>query len=187
MGSDLLDLGVIHGRFQVLHNDHLKYLLAGKRLCRHLVVGITNPDPVLTTDVQADTKRSDPLANPLTYFERLIMVREALLEAGISMEEMTITPLPITRPELYKYYVPMDAVFFLSIYDQWGRKKLDQFRNIGLSTHVLWEVEPEEKGLSSSHVRQLMIEGGEWESLLPRAVLRLCRAWDIPARLGNMT
>ena len=26
------ELGVIHGRFQVLHNDHIKYLMAGKRL-----------------------------------------------------------------------------------------------------------------------------------------------------------
>jgi nicotinamide-nucleotide adenylyltransferase len=31
-------LGVIHGRFQVLHKDHLKYLLAGKSLCEHLVL-----------------------------------------------------------------------------------------------------------------------------------------------------
>ena len=40
--------GVINGRLQVLHNDHLKYLLAGKKRCDHLVVGITNPDPTLT-------------------------------------------------------------------------------------------------------------------------------------------
>jgi glycerol-3-phosphate cytidylyltransferase-like family protein len=32
------DVGVIHGRFQVLHNDHLKYLLLGKALFKHLVV-----------------------------------------------------------------------------------------------------------------------------------------------------
>jgi nicotinamide-nucleotide adenylyltransferase len=48
MTQVLYELGVIHGRFQVLHNDHLRYILAGKELCRHLVVGITNPDP--TTD-----------------------------------------------------------------------------------------------------------------------------------------
>ena len=31
--------GVIHGRFQVLSNDHLCYLLAGKARCCHLIVG----------------------------------------------------------------------------------------------------------------------------------------------------
>ncbi|MFW9878404.1 MAG: nicotinate-nucleotide adenylyltransferase, partial [Candidatus Thorarchaeota archaeon] len=29
------EIGVIHGRFQVLHNDHIKYLMAGKRLCKY--------------------------------------------------------------------------------------------------------------------------------------------------------
>jgi len=46
--------GVIHGRFQVLHNEPLKYLLAGKALCKHLVVGITNPDPSLIKSEPAD-------------------------------------------------------------------------------------------------------------------------------------
>ena len=62
----LYETVVIHGRIQVLHNDHLKYLLAGKAHCRRLVVGITNPDPFLTRNENADPKRSDPLANPLT-------------------------------------------------------------------------------------------------------------------------
>jgi hypothetical protein len=66
----MTDTGVIHGRFQVLHNDHLKYLLAGKARCRHLVVGITNPDPFLTKEDAAEPRRSEPGANPLTYFER---------------------------------------------------------------------------------------------------------------------
>ena len=180
---DGYDIGVIHGRFQVLHNDHLKYLMAGRKLCRHLVVGITNPDPVLTSSVDVDTNRSNAMANPLTYFERLIMVREVLLEAGLSHEEMTVTPFPITMPELYKYYLPMDAVYFLSIYDGWGQKKLDQFKSLNLNTHVLWKVPPEQKGLSSSEIRNLMMEGGAWEHLVPKAAARLCLAWDIAGRL----
>ena len=77
------DLGVIHGRFQVLHNDHMTYLLAGKSLCRHLVVGVTNPDPRLTGDDPSDPQRSSPEANPLTYYERQLMLREALQESGV--------------------------------------------------------------------------------------------------------
>jgi len=48
MKENKAETGVIHGRFQVLHNDHLKYLMEGMALCDHLVVGITNPDPILT-------------------------------------------------------------------------------------------------------------------------------------------
>jgi bifunctional ADP-heptose synthase (sugar kinase/adenylyltransferase) len=76
-------LGVIHGRFQVLHNDHLEYLMAGKARCAHLVVGITNPDPILSREDQADPVRSTLSANPLTYFERYQMVVAALNDDGV--------------------------------------------------------------------------------------------------------
>jgi nicotinamide mononucleotide adenylyltransferase len=180
------EVGVIHGRFQILHNDHLKYLLAGKKMCRHLVIGITNPDPHLTNEVDADHNRSGILSNPMTYYERLIMIREVMLEAGLTQEQMTITPLPITMPELFRYYVPMDALFLLSIYDDWGRLKLAQFKSMELKTHVLWEVKPEQKGISASDVRKLMLKDKPWEHLVPRAAARLLEAWDIPGRLKEI-
>lgn len=181
-----IDTGVIHGRFQVLHNDHLKYLLAGARLCRHLVVGITNPDPLLTKVEEFDKKRSDSLANPLTYYERYIMVRAVMEEAGIDSTQFSIVPLPITHPELYRYYVPMDAVFFLSIYDNWGRQKLGYFQALGLTNHVIREVPLEEKGLSAEDVRFHMLHGEPWEHLVPLCVALLMKKWDIPARLRKI-
>ncbi len=96
------DVGVIHDRFQVLHNDHLKYLLAGKARCRHPTVGIIYPDPTLTKKDPADPLRSNPAANPLSYFERYTLVREALLEAGVPENEFSNVPFPINVPELIK-------------------------------------------------------------------------------------
>ena len=181
-----IDIGVIHGRFQVFHNDHLKYLLAGMQLCRHLVVGITNPDPLLTREEATDRKRSILLANPLTYYERYIMVRTVLEEAGIESSQFSIVPLPINLPELYRYYVPMDAVFFLVIYDNWGRQKLTYFNKLGLKTHVLREVSPEEKGISAEDVRCRMQHGEPWEHLVPPCVALLMKKWDIPGRLRKI-
>jgi len=177
------EMGVIHGRFQVLHHDHLKYLLAGKALCRRLVVAVTNPDPTLVRNDETDPQRSDPLANPLTYFERYTLVRAVLVEAGISLEEFSVVPLPINFPELYRYYVPLEAVFFLTIYDDWGRRKLDQFRGLGLKTHILWEKPLREKGITGQEVRRRMIAGADWEELLPPASTALMKEWNIPQRL----
>lgn len=182
-----IETGVIHGRFQVFHNDHLKYLLAGKQLCRHLVVGITNPDPKLTMEEKADKKRSSSLANPLTYYERYVMIRTVLEDAGIESSQFSIVPLPINLPELYRYYVPMDAVFFLSIYDDWGRRKLEYFRSLGLKTHVLWEVPLDKKGISAEDVRSRMMRGEPWEHLVPTCVALLMKKWDIPARLRKIS
>jgi nicotinamide-nucleotide adenylyltransferase len=179
------ETGVIHGRFQVLHNDHLKYLLAGKALCRHLVVGITNPDPSQVWDEAADPHRSSPLSNPLSYYERYRLVQAALAGAGQALETFSIVPLPISAPERYRYYVPMDAVFFLTIYDDWGRRKKHYFESLGLKVHVLWEVTPDEKGISGSEVRRRMADGGNWEEMVPGGVVTLLKTWRIPQRLAQ--
>jgi nicotinamide mononucleotide adenylyltransferase len=180
------DVGVIHGRFQVLHNDHLKYLTAGKARCRHLVVGITNPDPMRTRDDPADPARSLPLSNPLTYFERYQLIRAVLLEAGMDLLDFSIVPFPINYPELYKHYLPLDAVFYLTIYDDWGRRKYQQFHNLGLKTEVLWEKPPTEKGLSASDIRHSMVNGKPWKHLVPMATITLMQLWGIPERLQRL-
>ncbi len=179
----MAETGVIHGRFQVLHSDHLKYLLAGKARCRHLVVGITNPDPTLTRDEHADVNRSTRTANPLTYFERYTMVREALWETGLTHEDFSVVPFPINLPELYEYYVPIDGVFFLTIYDEWGKQKLKRFQATGLKTEVLWEKPSHEKGLSGSDIRRRMAAGEAWEHLVPPSTRVLMIKWGIPERL----
>lgn len=179
------ETGVIHGRFQVLHNDHLKYLMAGKERCRHLVVGITNPDPTLTREDPADPERSRLSSNPLTYFERYTLLQAALREMGLEHDDYSIVPFPINLPELYPHYVPMDAVFFLTIYDSWGERKLGKFQALGLQTEILWRRSPAEKGLSGSLVRERMIRGEPWEDLVPLGTARLMKAWDIPGRLRN--
>jgi len=184
--EDMHEIGVIHGRFQVLHNDHLVYLLAGKARCRHLVVGVTNPDPLVTRDDAADPHRSGTAANPLTYFERYRMVRAALNEAGVTPAEFSVVPLPINVPELFRHYVPLDAVFFLTIYDRWGERKLELFESLGLTTEVLWRRVPANKGISAGEVRQRIAADRPWRHLVPPAVAELVEAFGLPARLQEI-
>ena len=177
------ELGVIHGRFQVLHNDHLAYLLSGKARCRHLVVGITNPEPRDRRTDPADPHRDSATANPLTWWERAVMVRAALTESGAAEADFTVVPLPIHNPDRYCHYVPMDAVFFLTIYDDWGRRKRDRFEQLGLKTEILREVSVEEKGISGTDVRRRIAQGEDWDHLVPPAVAALVRRWGIDRRL----
>ena len=186
MGDFRYDTGVIHGRFQILHNDHLKYLLAGKALCEHLVVGITNPDPTLSGEDSTDPGRSAPESNPLNYFERYQLVKQVLVSNGVEDAEFSIVPFPINFPDLYKYYVPLDSVFLLSIYDDWGRRKKEYFQEMGLDIHVLWEVPVEKKGISSSKVRNNMLNQDPWEHLVPGQVAEKMREWDIAARIKGL-
>ena len=182
----MVERGVIHGRFQILHNDHLKYLLAGKSQCRHLIVGVTNPDPTLTRDDPADPSRSNPRANPLTYFERYTMVREVLLGAGLKHLDFSVVPFPVNFPALYRYYVPLDATFFLTIYDEWGERKLEQFAAVGLRVEILWKKEHQDKGIGAEEVRRRMACREPWAHLVPRETEALMVKWTVPERLRRL-
>ena len=92
---DIAKIGVIHGRFQGLHYGHMEYLLEGKKRCDFLYIGVTNPDPGMTREDSADLKRSLPEENPFTYYERMIMLRDAMIESGINQTEFAIVPFPI--------------------------------------------------------------------------------------------
>lgn len=179
----LYDTGVIHGRFQVLHNDHMKYLLAGFELCSHLIIGITSPDPVLSADENSDPVRNSQLSNPLTYYERYIMIQRAFSGRGIPAEIYSIVPFPINRPELINHYTPQDAVYFITIYDDWGREKLKRLNSLGCKTHVLWEVNPDEKGISASDVRKLIASGQKFDHLVPAETAGLIQKWAVRSRL----
>jgi nicotinamide-nucleotide adenylyltransferase len=182
----MIKTGVIHGRFQVLHNDHLKYLMAGKAWCQHLVVGITNPDPTLTRQEHADPHRNSSFANPLTYFERYAMIRAVLEAEGVNYKDFSVVPFPINFADLYKYYVPLEATFFLTIYDDWGKKKLERFRSLGLAVEVLWERPLGQKGLSAGDIRLRMVRGQLWENLVPPSTRQLMELWNIPGRLKEL-
>ncbi len=179
-------LGVVHGRFQVLHNDHLKYIFAAKQRCRELVIAITNPDPHMTLSESADIHRSSSLANPLTYYERYQLVRAAMQASGQDAGTYSIVPLPISMPNRYQYYVPLDALFFLTIYDDWGRRKKHYFNTLGLKVEILWDAPKEKKGISGAQVRERMCHCLPWESMVPPAVADLLKKWDIPKRLREI-
>lgn len=181
----MIDTGVAHGRFQLLHNDHMRYLRAAKAQSRRLVIGITNPDPTLTRHDTADPKRSAPESNILTYYERYRIVHTALRGEGWGPEDYDVVPLPINLPELYRYYVPLEAVFFLTIYDSWGEKKLALFQTLGLKTEILWKRTVAEKGLTSSEIRRRIVADLPWEHLVPPATARLLRELGLLDRIRD--
>ena len=177
------ETGVIHGRFQALHEGHMEYLLAGKSRCEFLFIGITNSDPHLTSENGHDLNRSTVLANPFTYYERLEMLRDAMLENGIERNAFEIVPFPINFPELIRYYVPLDAVFFVTIYDEWGKHKLETLMNMGLRTEVMWERSVSERLTSGSEIRNLIATNKEWEHLVPKSVAKYIKEKHLSERL----
>jgi nicotinamide-nucleotide adenylyltransferase len=179
----MVEYGVVHGRFQILHNDHLKYLMAAKERCDNLIVGLTNPDQLHTKSEVADPNRSNYHSNPLTYFERNYMIRAVLLEKGLSATEFIIVPFPISTPEHCKNYVPSNATFYLTIYDRWGEEKYDRLKSLGFNVEVLWRKPAAEKGITSTNVRSLIYSRKEYRHLIPDSVYELVKEWKIDLRI----
>lgn len=164
-------VGVIHGRFQPLHNGHMEdYVLPAIERCEHLITGIANPDPMLTARHPANPRRAEPTSNPFTYYERTAMLRSTLLQQGVEEKRFTIVPFPINRPELLRYYVPFEATFYLTIYDDWGRYKKELLESQGLRVEVFFVRPQTGLSMSATRVRELMAAGGDWKPLVPEPV-----------------
>ena len=65
-------------------------------------------------------------ANPLTYFERLEMIRDTLLDFKVPREDFEIVPFPVENPEFLLQYVPEEAVCFMGICDEKTRKNEEE-------------------------------------------------------------
>ena len=162
------EVGVVSGRFQVLHIGHIEYLLSGKSKCKYLIVGVTNPDESLTAFSPENPHRSSPFANPLTYYERIRMIEGAMLEKGISRKEFDIVPFPINFPNLIFNYVPKKAKHYMTIYDDWGHEK----KRILESLSCLVIITDEKKIASSSKIRNLIASNEPWKHLVPEYVYK---------------
>ena len=164
----MVELGFIHGRFQLFHNDHLRYALLAKQQCEKLIVGITSPENASLIREEVDPHRSEAASNPFTYYERFNMVKLALLGAGLKREDFEIVPYPIERPEILYNYVPLGATAFFTIYDDWGYEKLNRLKNLGYGTVVLFDTR--QKAMCSTEIRQKMVNGDNWKQMVPEAV-----------------
>ena len=177
------NIGVVCGRFQIFHNEHLEYVLAAKARCARLIVGITSPDPSCSPVEAADPARSAAAANPCSYYERMQMVESVLLEAGVPREEFDIVPFPIGKPELISCYIPQDACIFVTVLDQWGHTKVQRLRDAGYRVEVLWE--RDKKGVSSTMLRSMIQSGEEWDKFVPDATYRYLAAFNIDMRIRD--
>lgn len=176
-------IGAVHGRLQPLHNDHMKYFLAGFDLVDFLYIGITNPDPNLTSADKADANRSKLMSNPCTYYERLEMIDRSIQQAGYSRDRFRVVPFPINFPVLLRHYVPEGATFFMTIYDVWGDRKKELMESVGLHVEVLWKRPESQKGINATQVRDLIAIGGNWEELVPSGTADVIREYGIDDRI----
>ena len=164
--------GMMLGRFQPFHIEHLRYFRLAWERSERVIVGITNPDPdaILADDLSGH--RHLPEDNPLTYIERLMMIQDTLRDEGFPMERVFIVPMPIHHPDRWKFYIPTETVIFVVVYSPWEWQKAERLRLAGYSVEI---VDNLKKGVSGQQIRSLIRSNGKWEDLVPPAAARHLR------------
>lgn len=169
------DFAVVHGRFQPFHLDHLAYCRLGLERGDTLVVGITNFDPAFTRLEPTNPQRHEPAANPFTYWERALMIRDALLDDGVPPERFVLVAFPIHDPARWPHYVPgnpVDTVHVIRVFSPWEEEKARRLEAAGFRVDTILATS---KGLSGSELRARLAADHGWEALVPKAV----RQWII--------
>jgi nicotinamide mononucleotide adenylyltransferase len=182
----VVEFGSAHGRFQPLHLGHVDYLLAAAERCGFLFIGITNPDTNHTKYESAAPHRSLRFSNPLTYWERLIIVSEALHELGLAYDRFAIVPYFLDQLSLINCYIPQNTTHFTTVYDDWNREKCRRLEEQGFKVEILWERTTDERPIRGSDVRERIATGRPWEMLVPRATARVIKELAIDKRIQGL-
>lgn len=163
----MVRIGSVHGRFQVLHYEHMEYILEAKKRCEHLIVGITNFDGRARSENPNDL-RSCANNNPLNYFDRSNMIRLALLEEGICGSSFSCSPFPIEDPSLLPNFIDRNVLCFTTLKEAWNKQKVEILGDAGYKVEVLMNGE---KRVSATDVRAMIRSGGnDWKNLVPKSV-----------------
>jgi nicotinamide-nucleotide adenylyltransferase len=174
----------VHGRFQPFHNGHLEYVLAAKGECEFLWIGITMFDTTPHGLSPLGLPREHPQNNPLTYFERISVIAEALKETGASRDSFGFIPFPIETPENLSLFLPTDIACFTTVCEPWNEKKIEVLTAAGYPVRVLWK---KDKTVSGSNIRDRIMAGDPtWRELVPASTARAVDRLNIAERLREL-
>ena len=161
--------GMIHGRFQPFHLEHLRYFRLAWDKSEKVIVGITNPDPSAIVEDELNAHRHLPEENPFTFTERLMMIQATLEDEGFPMERIFLVPFPIHHPKRWPYYVPRGTIMFVVAYSPWEMEKAERIKKAGLKVVVEDSLR---MSISGREIRRLIATGGHWQQFVPPAVAR---------------
>jgi nicotinamide mononucleotide adenylyltransferase len=185
VGPPRVEEGSAHGRFQPLHNEHLEYILEAKSRCGFLWIGITRFDTSSEHLNPLGRHRERPEANPLNYYERLTIIREALLDSGVPPSDFTFVPFPIETPAALPVFLPKHIVCYTTICEEWNKEKIRLLQSEGYKVEVLWERMP--KRIQGTDIREWIANGEQrWKGLVPPATVRGVERFDLQDRIRRL-
>lgn len=160
--------GIIVGRFQPFHLEHLYFAAAAAKKVNHLWVGITFPFGHHVHEVgKARTKDE---ANPLPYWLRLKCVESALLcDAKLPRDRFSVLAAPLV-PVIIENLVPKGTVFLTTVVEPWSKQKEMFFLKAGFRVLTL---KLGGKTISGTMIRKrIRLRDETWKKYIPQSISR---------------
>jgi len=164
--------GLFVGRFQPFHKGHLEAIKDALKEVDELVI------------VVGSAQYSHRMDNPFTVGERLTMIRKALDEATISMSRCWIVPVPDVHvhmmwvAEVVGYTPKFDVVY--------ANEPLTR----RLFIEAGFKVKPvpfhQREVYSATEIRERMLKGKNWKTLVPKSVAQFIEEISGTQRLKDL-
>jgi nicotinamide-nucleotide adenylyltransferase len=168
----MIDRGLYVGRFQPFHLGHLDAIKHVLKEVDELVVVI------------GSAQYSHNTNNPFTAGERLVMVREALVQAGMDYSKLWIVPVP----DVHLHMLWVSAVvgytpkFNVLYSNEPLTKRLFMEAGFDVKTTPLFK----RKVYMSTIIREKMIKDDSWKELVPKSVADFILEIDGVNRLRDL-
>ncbi|MGB9675974.1 MAG: nicotinamide-nucleotide adenylyltransferase [Candidatus Bathyarchaeales archaeon] len=171
-GSLMVKRGLYVGRFQPFHLGHLGAIRDILKEVDELVIVI------------GSAQYSHNVNNPFTAGERLVMIRRALWEAGISDSKFWIVPVPDVH--LHMMWVSAVEGYTPQFDTVYSNEPLTRrlFMEAGYEVRNIPFYE--RKLYSSTEIRERMLKNKSWEELVPKSVAAFIKEIDGVNRLRDL-
>lgn len=168
----MINRGLYVGRFQPFHLGHLGAIKEALNHVDELVIVI------------GSAQYSHNLNNPFTAGERLVMIRQALQEAGVDLSRVWIVPVPDVH--LHMLWVPAVEGYTPKFNVLYSNEPLT--RRLFMESGYKVESIPlfERQTYSSTYVREKMLKDQNWTTLVPRSVTEFINKIDGVNRLRDL-
>ena len=170
--DDLPKYGMVHGRFQPLHHEHLEYILWGINNSKKCFIGITQPDINNLSETIGDKHRKEESGNPFSFDERKIMIEESLKDFGISEERFEVVRFDVDNFDVAMEYLQKEygidssnTIQYMKIFSNWEDWKKDKFKSKEFKVIEIHEKTKEkaEKHITGTLVRELIRTNRNWQ------------------------
>lgn len=177
-----IDVGMVHGRFQPFHHEHLEYILCGINRSNMCYIGITQPDIENLSETCGAAHRAQELGNPFSFEQRKMMIEITLHRLGIPDDCYKVIGIDIDNidsslKKLNSQAPDKGPVQIMKIFSDWEKYKKSKFIENGYDVVEICESHKEfsSKNITGTLVRELINTKRNWEDYVPIGTSRVVK------------